>query len=139
MVVVPVIGTGLMMTILRLFWLAGNPRLHLYVNDYSPVLFSDVPDFVEAAYPGYGPQPVAGMVLTPLVNPLSFALIGDALTFSPTAAFFPRVRIFGYYVTQFLGGQILWAERLPKRLYFSGPADSLVVTPQIGAVTEFTG
>jgi len=139
MVVVPAIGTGVMMTILRLFWAAGNPRLHLYTNDYSPTLLSDLPDFVQAAYPGYAPQPVAGMVLTPLLNPLSIALIGDALTFSPTSAFAPRVRIYGYYVTQFLGGQILWAERLPKRLYFSEPADSLVLTPQIGAVTEFTG
>jgi hypothetical protein len=139
MIVVPAEGTGVMMEVLRRFFQLFPPRLRLYTNDMSPNLFDDLSDYDEAAFPGYSFVSLSGLTLTPLLSPPSIALIGNAVTFTPSTSLPGPRRMYGYFVTDFLTGRVLWAERFPKRVFVSTPADHIIVVPRIGAITEFSG
>ncbi len=73
------------------------------------------------------------------LDPPAVMLVWDSIIFKPTSSPTDPVRIFGYYVTTPLVPFLLWAERLPRRVFFRDPTDSLVIVPTFGGFTEFTG
>lgn len=89
---------------------APYPALvHLYTNDYTPVVTSVAGDFAEPAWPGYAAQPIGGW------DGPNFAAGQAFSTDTPnvwTRAEFPGslVNVYGYYVTD-AGGTVLFAER----------------------------
>ncbi len=139
MLVVPLLGNGFLQEVIRTYFRVIPPVLHLFTNDYIPTLLSDTPDFTEANYPGYVSQFTSWPNPPPSPDFPFLFFTGDPLTFAPSSALTNRTRIYGYYVTNFIGNQLLWAERFPVRVYFSDPRDSIVISPKFGALSEFSG
>lgn len=139
MLVVPLLGNGNLQEVLRRYLVLFKPRYRLYTNDYSPDLATVIGNFVEAGYPGY--LPTLADFNSPAPQP-DFPFLyfkGVPILFQPSSALPTPLRMFGYFVTDFLTGNVLWAERFPKRIFFSDPRDKLVIIPKFGALSEFSG
>jgi len=139
MLVVPIIGNGFLQEVVRTSFRVLPPVMHLFVNDVIPDLSSHFGTFAEASYPGYAPQNTSWP--NPPPNP-DFPYLyfrGDPLTFQPTSSLTTRTRIYGYFVTAFVGTIVLWAERFPVRVFFEDSRDGVVVIPKFGCLSEFSG
>lgn len=86
---------------------AGDVKLHLYTNDYTPVEGSVVGSFTEANAAGYGAITLAGSSWTIATVTGTTTASYAQQTFTFTAA----STDYGYYITNNGATQVLWAER----------------------------
>jgi len=137
--VVPLIGNGNLQEVIRTYFRVVPPVIHLYVNDYIPDLNSSGISFVEATYPGYLSQFTSWPNPPPSPDFPYLYFRGAPNTFRPSGVLTTRTRIYGYYVTDFISTNVLWAERFPIRIFFQDTRDSLVIIPKFGSLSEFSG
>lgn len=139
MLVAPAEGVGYMLTTLFTVWRAIPPAVRLYTNDLSPTILSSLASFTQADFPGYDRILLSNPVRSVDIVAGSIKVEWDPVVFQPTSSLKTRTRIYGYYVTDFLGAFCLWAERFPVRVYLQDPTESISFIPTLGMLSEFTG
>lgn len=109
----------------------SNWTVELYKNDYTPQADSVPGSFTKATFPGYAALAAAfGSVG---INAAGQAEMTSALlTFTQTAA--GAQTIYGYFVTNNTGTQLLFAERFgtPVALALAGDTIRLQIVDQLG-------
>jgi len=110
--------------------------MHLYKNNYTPVIGSDVPDFLQADFSGYTFVSLTGW------TPAAFDTIARAISHANQAQFTHNGggvanSIYGYYVLD-PGINLMWAERFttaPITMALIG--DTFGVVPYVTTRSEF--
>ena len=83
---------------------------HLYTNDYTPDADTTLESFVEANWPGYTLLLARGW--TPALWQTDYAIASaDPLVWTLAAPISPTL-VWGYYVTDWTSGSLLWCERV---------------------------
>jgi hypothetical protein len=91
-------------------------ELHLYSNDYTPVVTDTIEKYVEVLGGGYSSKTLAQWIIDESRDPVE--LTHPEVTFM--FAGIPQTpNVFGYYVTQ--DGILMWAERFDARPDFEPP------------------
>lgn len=139
MLVAPAEGVAYMLTTLYTVWRGLPPAVRLYTNDLSPTVLSTLADFDQATFPGYDRILISNPVRDVDPDLGAIRVRWNEVSFELTTHLPDRLRVFGYYVTDFLGAFVLWAERFPKRIYLQDPGDSISLVPTLGGLSEFTG
>lgn len=108
-----------------------NLTVHLYKNDYTPVAGSTLANFTPCTFPGYGL--LAANFGAVGINGAGEAEMTSALlTFTQTAASVSTV--YGYFVTNGAGDQLVFAERFatPVNLNLAGDTIRLQIVDRLG-------
>jgi len=107
---------------------ATNVKLKLYINDRTPAEGDNVGSYTESTGAGYAAVTLTGASWTVATNGTTTAEYAQQ-TFTYTGV---EANIYGYYVTNNSGAQVLWAERFTDGPY-SIPAGggSVKITPEI--------
>lgn len=124
---------GLLKLLLRL--VADDVVFHLYKNNVTPVKGSVLADFDEVDTFGYTSitvvaadwttSGVAGDQGTLLAAPIAFTAAGGAWT------------VYGYYVTDLAGAEVLWAARFDSAPITVASGASQLVIPIVGDFSQF--
>lgn len=106
--VVPVnMGEVLMLQYIVGLAAAGNPAMHLYLNDYTPDDSATLASFIPATSSGYAGTTLHSTNWTTSVS----GSVTTALFSERTFTFNTNAVAYGYYVTTTGSVQLLWAER----------------------------
>jgi hypothetical protein len=132
-------GVGYMLTTLYTVWRGLPPAVRLYVNDHSPTVLDNLASYTEATFAGYDRILIANPVRDVDIELGAIRVQWDEVSFAPSTHLKDRVRVFGYFVTDFLGAFVLWAERFPVRVYVQESSDLIRFIPTLGGLSEFTG
>lgn len=138
MIVVPDAGNLALMTIIHAAWQVSKPRVHLYINDISPTLSTQLTDLVEAPAP-ISPPGDLDFLAFPVLDGHNAFLQAAPFLFTMTAAELPPFRLYGLFVTDPTNATLLWAERFARRIYFSRDGQFLNLVVKFGGLSEFTG
>lgn len=103
---------------------------HLFTNDVTITQATALGDFIEANWPDYKPATVTSWTPALTVN-------GRAVAQADPTAWTRGVggtakMVYGYYVTDTVGGPLIWAEVRPQgplRMQF--PSDQVMILPQL--------
>ena len=105
---------------------------HLYTNDHSPTLLDTLDDFTEAFYSGYAPIQVLpdDWASSGVANHLGGLHAPNIVyhNISPSP-----VDIFGYFVTDLAGTQLVCAARLDIAPEHVVPGANIVISPILGS------
>jgi hypothetical protein len=101
--------------------------LRLYQNDITPAPDYTTEDYIEVNSNGYGGQVLnandweitADDHVKAIHLPVHFTFTGETGD------------IFGYYITQDVSGELMWAERFDNTIYIRNPGDEIRVEPAI--------
>jgi hypothetical protein len=139
MLVVPDVGTSWLLERLRSDFNAGPLKAHLYQNNVFPTLASDLPDFTESNFPGYGAKNV-NFSLPVAFDPQGHGfLAADTITFVSTAAPPIDQPIVGYFITNAASDTLVWAERFDRRIRVNRANVTLALRLRFGSLSEWTG
>jgi hypothetical protein len=138
MLVVPLTASQLLLDIIRAEWLVNKPLVHLYQNDFSPAVESVLADFLECDFPGYAAGQISFAAAA--IDDTDHAFLeADAIVFTANADPVDPQRMYGFYVTDSLGVDLLFAERFSRRAYIRLKGNQMSVVVRFGALSEFTG
>ena len=105
--------------------------LRLFKNNYVPVDASTEANFTEADFTGYAAVTLTGASWTVTPNAPTLCTYAQQ-TFTCTVAPGSPMPIYGYYLTQFTSGKLMWAEVFtggPYTITYVG--DLIKVTPNL--------
>jgi hypothetical protein len=111
-----------------------KPILHLFKNNVTPSEATVLADLTEATFPGYAAASIDftdATISGPVLN--VYTLSPPGITFT-RAAGAGGEDVYGYYVTDHLNAQLLWAQRDP-----AAPVDLSVVGASYTIVANLTG
>jgi len=113
---------------------ANAAKVHLFENDYTPVLTSMVGDFVECSVGGMSVMPLPQATEQPLLASGPANWIFDLVTFTPSGVGLPGL-VYGYWV-DFLEPStattmLLWAQRFDSPQAIVTVADKVEFTPNL--------
>lgn len=107
----------------------------LYQNDFTPVGTMVIGDFTVATFDGFAAKAAAWN--PSLVNVNGFAVTyADSMLWVPTGTTTPNT-IFGYYVTDTGGTNLLYARRFDTPIALTGPTTGFAMIPSFSFGSEF--
>jgi hypothetical protein len=111
-VMTPYAMSQIMLGVRTQLMVPGNVKLHLYANDFSPSPSSVLANFTEATFDGYAAL-ASALLMGPSRNlDGSFEVSGNA-NWAMTGSTTPNT-IYGAYITDFTGTQLLFANRFDQ-------------------------
>ena len=137
--IVPDIGEAHMLALILGKVPGESLVLRLYVNDYTPVLASTLPDFVEMTGHGYAPRTLGpeAWAITAAVAGLNTPAraSGTRQTFLFAAGV--PVTVYGHYVTGATSGTLWLAQRWDEPVLVVNAGDAINVDPVLGLRTGY--
>lgn len=116
MLVVPQVGLLVLADRLRQYLGSLSPRVALYQNDLVPGPLTVRSDFLAATFPGYtGPQAVFFSAPAVLNDDGLGEIVASEVLFACAGGGLPQ-RIYGYWIEDASGTNLLWAQRFDTRL-----------------------
>lgn len=116
----------------RANWNVTALKLHLYKNNFTPLITSVLADYTESTFAGYAAQSITGWTAATITANIA-KMLADAKTFtrSSTGA---TENVYGYYVTDNGSTIALWGERDANApIPLTNLGDSYTVTPALAA------
>jgi len=113
---------------LRAAWNSTALKMHLYSNNFTPLVTSVVGDFTECTFSGYSSQNIVTWGAASVASHIG-KIQAAPITFTRSTSGASQ-NVYGYYVTDAAGTVLEWAELDP-----SGPrvltnaGDSVTITP----------
>lgn len=112
-------------------YLNGEPCVfHLYSNDYTPTRSDTVADYTEATVTGYAAEDVDSFGGATDLGGNVWQIQGDEITWTLDGSVTPQT-LYGYYVTDQAGAQLLWAERFDTAEVVDSAAYVIPVLPTL--------
>jgi hypothetical protein len=107
-----------------------NLLLHLFTNNYTPIENDAIGNYTEATGFGYAAVQLTGASWVYTAgDPSSIAYPQVTFTFSGALG-----NVYGYYLTRFTGGELIYEERFSNGPYnIQNNGDSIALTPKISA------
>lgn len=103
---------------------------HLYVNNVTITQSTTLANFVEASWPAYKPATVTTWAPALTVNGRAVSQADPTLWVRGVGG--TASLVYGYFVTDTLGGPLLWAEARPQGpLAMTAPTDQVLILPQL--------
>lgn len=114
--------------------LSSGIVVHLYSNNYQPLVSSLITDFTEADYTGYAEQPITGFAAASWASQGAAIVYGDTIaTFQPSGTTLTTV-CYGYYVTITVSMVVILigGEKFASAIPMASPADQINIVPGLG-------
>ena len=128
-ILVPDVGEVLLLSYMLNNVQPADVKLHIYVNDYTPVEGSTIANFTECTAAGYAPITLTGAnwTISTVAGVTTASYPEQTFTMTATST------DYGVYITNNAGTQVLWAERFsdaPHTLPSGGGTEKITVKIQ---------